>query len=274
MLVHMTPGEVQGLQSLALAHGGSLTINPKTGLPEAGFLSSLLPMIAGFALGPGGFGLMTSMQAGLAVGAVSTLATGSLSKGIMAGLGAYGGAGLGGGLSAVGGAGAANAGAASLNPAMIGQTYGNATMAPAVASTMPVTATNAAATQAASGAIPQLTGFGPVSGTPFTNPLLKAPGVALGGPGTNALGVPVRAVQQINAANITPLAQPTIAQTQISPNQTMQGLKASTSNGLLSTITDSESVTSALTTSTPVSLDINQALALRVAFPIKASTEV
>ena len=113
MLVHMTPGEVQGLQSLALAHGGSLTINPKTGLPEAGFLSSLLPMIAGFALGPGGFGLMTSMQAGLAVGAVSTLATGSLSKGIMAGLGAYGGAGLGGGLNAVGSAAGAAAPAAS-----------------------------------------------------------------------------------------------------------------------------------------------------------------
>jgi hypothetical protein len=40
MLVHMTPGEVQGLQKLAMAHGGSLTINPQTGLPEAGILSS------------------------------------------------------------------------------------------------------------------------------------------------------------------------------------------------------------------------------------------
>jgi hypothetical protein len=47
MLVHMTPGEVQGLQSLAMAHGGSLSINPQTGLPEAGFLSRILPMIAG-----------------------------------------------------------------------------------------------------------------------------------------------------------------------------------------------------------------------------------
>jgi hypothetical protein len=102
MLMHMTPGEVHGLQKLAMAHGGSLTINPETGLPEAGFLSSILPMIAGFALGPAGMGLMTSMQAGLAVGAVSTLATGSLQKGIMAGLGAYGGAGLGSGLNAVG----------------------------------------------------------------------------------------------------------------------------------------------------------------------------
>jgi len=121
MLVHMTPGEVQGLQSLALAHGGSLTINPKTGLPEAGFLSSLLPMIAGFALGPGGFQLMTAVQAGLAVGAVSTLATGSLSKGIMAGLGAYGGAGLGGGLNSVGSA----AGAAAPTTSSLGSMTAN-----------------------------------------------------------------------------------------------------------------------------------------------------
>jgi hypothetical protein len=49
MLVHMTPGEVQGLQKLAMSAGGSLTINPHTGLPEAGFLSSLLPTLAGAA---------------------------------------------------------------------------------------------------------------------------------------------------------------------------------------------------------------------------------
>jgi hypothetical protein len=42
-LVHMTPKEVEGLQTLAMRHGGSLTINPQTGLPEAGFLSSILP---------------------------------------------------------------------------------------------------------------------------------------------------------------------------------------------------------------------------------------
>ena len=93
-LVHMTPGEVKGLQAIAMAHGGSLTVNPQTGLPEAGFLSSLLPMIAGIALGPAGFGL-TAMQAGLATGALTGLATGSLRKGLMAGLGAYGGAGIG-----------------------------------------------------------------------------------------------------------------------------------------------------------------------------------
>jgi len=98
MLVHMTPGEVKGLQALAMSQGGSLTINPQTGLPEAGFLSSLLPMIAGFALGPAGFALMSAPMAGLTVGALTGIATGSLKKGLMAGLGAYGGAGLGQGL--------------------------------------------------------------------------------------------------------------------------------------------------------------------------------
>ena len=50
-LVHMAPHEVAGLQALARAQGGSLTINPDTGLAEAGFLSDLfkaaLPMAAG-----------------------------------------------------------------------------------------------------------------------------------------------------------------------------------------------------------------------------------
>jgi hypothetical protein len=50
MLVHMTPEEVHGLHALALAHGGQLTINPETGLPEANFLKKMLPMIAGMAL--------------------------------------------------------------------------------------------------------------------------------------------------------------------------------------------------------------------------------
>ena len=45
-LVHMSGKEVAGLQALAMAHGGSLTINPKTGLPEAGFLDDILPVLA------------------------------------------------------------------------------------------------------------------------------------------------------------------------------------------------------------------------------------
>jgi len=93
-LVHMSPREVKGLNDLAMAHGGQLSINPSTGLPEAGFLEAILPMAAGFALGPAGFGL-TAMQAGLAGGALGYAMTGSLEKGLMAGLGAYGGAGIG-----------------------------------------------------------------------------------------------------------------------------------------------------------------------------------
>ena len=46
MLVHMTPREVQGLQALAKANGGSLTVNPETGLAEAGFLEDVLPIVA------------------------------------------------------------------------------------------------------------------------------------------------------------------------------------------------------------------------------------
>jgi len=115
MLVHMTPGEVHGLQALAMKHGGSLTVNPDTGLPEANFLKSLLPILAGFALGPAGFGLVSSaMGASAIVGGITGIATGSLSKGLMAGLGAYGGFGIGEGLIGAG------AGTAASNAAAMG----------------------------------------------------------------------------------------------------------------------------------------------------------
>ena len=98
MLVHMTPNEVNSLQGLAMATGGSLTINPHTGLPEAGWLGKLLPTIlgAGLMLIPG----VNALAAAGMVGAGSVLKTGSLKKGLMAGLGAYGGASLAGGLGA------------------------------------------------------------------------------------------------------------------------------------------------------------------------------
>jgi len=101
MLVHMTPHEVAGLQKLAMAHGGSLTINPHTGLYEAGFLSSLLPMIAGIGLNfllPG----IGAVGAGLLTGGATGLVTGDWKKGLMAGLGAFGGAGIGNALSNIG----------------------------------------------------------------------------------------------------------------------------------------------------------------------------
>ena len=50
MLMHVTPREVAGLQSLALAAGGSLSINPDTGLPEAGFFDFIADYIVPAAL--------------------------------------------------------------------------------------------------------------------------------------------------------------------------------------------------------------------------------
>ena len=113
LLVHMTPDEVRNLQQFAQANGTTLTINPTTGLPEAGLLSDLFkavaPIALGAFLGPAGLG-MSSMMAGVATGGITTLATGSLSRGLMAGLGAYGGAGLGESfMTAGGGMSAANA---------------------------------------------------------------------------------------------------------------------------------------------------------------------
>jgi hypothetical protein len=119
MLVHMAPEEVKGLQSLALAAGGSLSINPDTGLYEANFLKKLLPTLLGFGLNflfPG----LGALGSGLLVGAGETIRTGGdLGKGLMAGLGAFGGAGLG---SALAGAGAVAGGAGQAGITAAGET--------------------------------------------------------------------------------------------------------------------------------------------------------
>lgn len=64
-----------------------------------GFLSNLLPVIAGGALAATGVG---APAAAAMIGGLQYARTGSLNKGIMAGLGAYGGAGIGGNLAAMG----------------------------------------------------------------------------------------------------------------------------------------------------------------------------
>ncbi len=76
MLVHMTPREVQGLQALAKAKGGQLTINPETGLPEAGFLEQVLPLVAAAAATYFTAGAATPMliQAGMGPTAAAILA--------------------------------------------------------------------------------------------------------------------------------------------------------------------------------------------------------
>jgi hypothetical protein len=92
MLVHMSPREVQGLQALAKVKGGQLTTNPKTGLPEAGFLEDILPMVAA--------GAAIYFTAGAATPFVaSATGLGATGAGILAGAGA--GALIGGGMSAI-----------------------------------------------------------------------------------------------------------------------------------------------------------------------------
>jgi hypothetical protein len=142
----MDKGEVASLQKIAMAHGGSLTINPQTGLPEAGFLSAILPMVAGAGLMmiPG----MQAWGAGAIVGALKTAQSGSLKQGIMAGLGAYGGAGL------AGSAGAAGATQASVNATNAGASATQGLEATEAARS----AANIAAPQSAIPSIAQTTG--------------------------------------------------------------------------------------------------------------------
>ena len=121
MLVHMTPDEVAGLQKLAESAGGSLTVNPDTGLVEANFLKRMLPTLVGIGVGIGTGNPFLGAAAGAAVGGVQAkenkqdVGMGML----MGGLGGYGGAGLGAGLTAAGGT-AAAAGAAGATTAGAG----------------------------------------------------------------------------------------------------------------------------------------------------------
>lgn len=143
MLVHMTPNEVNSLQGLAMASGGSLTINPHTGLPEAGWLGKLLPTILGVA--GAAFGIPT-WAIGLGVGAGQTALTGDLGKGLAAGLAAFGGAGLG-QAAGIGGS-LGNVGQS------LGLTQGATTAAGAAGATAPTAAAAAPAASTAASAAP------------------------------------------------------------------------------------------------------------------------
>lgn len=127
MLMHVAPDEVARLQEIARARGGSLTINPETGLVEAGFFSGIKKAVSkitsspigalalGAALGPAGWAGMSALGAAGTVGGLATLSTGSLKQGLLSGLGAYGGANL---YSGMVNAGASATGDAALNAGM------------------------------------------------------------------------------------------------------------------------------------------------------------
>jgi hypothetical protein len=193
MLVHMAPREVAGLQSLAMAHGGSLTINPTTGLPEAGFLSNLLPTLIGAGLSVASGGALTPLMAAGITGAGYGVATGSLQKGLMAGLGAYGGAGLGSGLSAAGAAEASVPGAAPVAPE-----------ATAAFTTEPSAYSKFAPTEAFEGAFGEAKGA--LTSTPtISHSMLDASGLPLNSP----LAGPPMSFETVAPAPTTPLATPT-----------------------------------------------------------------
>lgn len=79
LLVHMSPREVHGLQQLAKIKGGALTTNPETGLPEAGFLEDILPIVAA--------GAAMYFTAGAATPMLMSAGMGATSAGILAGAG-------------------------------------------------------------------------------------------------------------------------------------------------------------------------------------------
>jgi hypothetical protein len=105
-----------------MAQGGSLTINPHTGLPEAfslgGFFKSLLPVFAGAMTGGAGMPLWAGIAAGAATGAATS--KDPLMGALTGGLGGYGGFGLGQGLFAAGAPAAIPGSAAT--PGIVGST--------------------------------------------------------------------------------------------------------------------------------------------------------
>ena len=182
MLVHMTPDEVGGLQSLAMAMGGSLTINPDTGLPEANFLKKLLPTLLGLGLTfiPG----IGPLAAAGIVGGGQTLLTGDINKGLMAGLQAFGGASLGGAIAptAAGGAAAAAKAAAAkaaASTALPGATGTAANIGAGLTGTPGIS--GAAANLASAGAPAMSTGLGTLGTS-----LAPAGGLGVSGFGTGA----------------------------------------------------------------------------------------
>lgn len=188
-LVHMTSDEVNSLRGLAQRFGGDLTTNPQTGLPEAGWLGKLLPTILGIA--GAAVGIPTwAIAAGGALG--GTAATGSLSKGLMIGLQAYGGAGLG-QAAGLGG---------SLSQNAFGLTGGAA---------QPAAGLGAAATPGATPEAVQQLGQASIPSTPPDISKLVTPqGMTAPAPYAPA-GAPVpQAVQQLGSASI-PQTAPDIA---------------------------------------------------------------
>jgi hypothetical protein len=182
VLVHMTPDEVNSLQGLAMSAGGSLTINPQTGLPEAFFLKKLLPTLLGVGLAATGIG--APLAAGI-VATGSTALTGNLRKGLMAGLGAFGGASLAGAAGLGGAISKTGFNTLGAKPGVFGANMGaGASAAPGIPEA--VTAATAAPKAAVASKLPAMPGVDPgslmtkVATPPVATPTLTAADITKG----------------------------------------------------------------------------------------------
>ena len=176
MLVHMTAGEVAGLQKLAEAAGGSLSVNPETGLVEANFLKRMLPTLVGLGVGAATMNPFAGAAAGAAVGGYQARRNDQdvLLGAAMGGLGGYGGASLGAGLGAAGAP--TVAGVAAPTAATVPSSVGTSIMNPA---TMGTTV----------GPGITLQGVAPAATTGVSAaPLTAAQGLSQAGQGISALG--------------------------------------------------------------------------------------
>jgi hypothetical protein len=136
VLVHMTTGEVAGLQKLAESAGGSLSVNPETGLVEANFLKRILPgVILPFAAGMVG-GPMAAAAVGATIGGVQAKQNKQdfLTGALLGGVSGYGAGSLGAGLNAAGSS-AAQAGA--MRTAVDSAAANAANLAPTATTAMP-----------------------------------------------------------------------------------------------------------------------------------------
>ena len=149
-LVHMSDAEVNSLRGLAQQFGKDLTINPTTGLPEAGILGKILPMILGIA---GSFVGIPPWLTAAAVGGGTGLIKGDLGEGLKAGLSAFGGASLGTALGA-GGSGLLGSAGANATKDIAAKVAGGAAKN-AATSTAAQGATTQALSRIAPAAVPQ-----------------------------------------------------------------------------------------------------------------------
>jgi hypothetical protein len=156
----MSPREVRGLEQLAKIKGGALTTNPETGLPEAGFLEDILPMVAA--------GAAIYFTAGAAAPMLVGAGMGPTSAAILAGAGS--GALIGGGSAAIQGG---DVGQAALMGGLTGAVGGG--ISSALGGAAPVPGTDAA------GAVSQTAG---TSAAAANAPVAQATQV-----GTQAIGV-------------------------------------------------------------------------------------